>query len=66
MKILKQGNLEKSKEAIRFDCESCGCSFEADEGEYKPADFFAAVHDGLKASCKCPCCGKTVWVDSRR
>lgn len=64
MRVLKEGNPQKLKETLRFDCKSCGCSFEANKGEYKPADCFQAVHDGLKASCKCPCCGKTVWLDN--
>ena len=31
MKIIKNGNLEKSKQIKRFKCDNCGCVFETEK-----------------------------------
>jgi hypothetical protein len=51
VKIIKQG--EKAVGTVRFECRSCGCIFEADEGEYE-------CYDVPIVFAKCPCCGKDV------
>ena len=57
MKIIKQGlskeKLEKKlKQTKRFECKTCGCIFEADEGEYEyEDDYIYSAH-----YCKCPNC----------
>lgn len=62
MKIIQQGKMEKLMQTKRFTCGACGCIFEAGKEEYKAADYWAAVHDNISASCKCPCCGNTAYV----
>ena len=57
MKVIKQGlskeQLEKKlKQTKRFECKTCGCIFEADEGEYEyEDDYIYSAH-----YCKCPNC----------
>lgn len=50
MKIIKEGNLLKTKK--RFTCGACGCEFIADGLEYK------LILSGYIA--KCPCCSQFV------
>lgn len=58
MNVIKGGDKElaerKIKKTKRFECEICGCIFEADKGEYKSSncqwDFYYYA--------KCPCCGR--------
>ena len=59
MKILVEGKIPKKTK--RFKCGNCGCEFEADEGEYKNADQWAYLHDGIECQCECPCCHKMVY-----
>lgn len=61
MKIIKQGEKEKTAKTVRFECRACGCIFEADEGEYKYYD--APVAYACEYDAKCPCCGKDVSRD---
>lgn len=62
MKIIKQGKSKEELEAIlnktkRFKCKTCGCVFEADEGEYDEEDnFYTCIY-----YCKCPNCGKNAF-----
>ena len=58
MKIIKQGEMEKTTKTVRFECRSCGCIFEANEGEYKYYD--APVAYACEYDAECPCCGKEV------
>lgn len=57
MKIIKQGKTEEELKAIvnktkRFECKTCGCIFEADEGEYEfEEDYIYSAY-----YCKCPNC----------
>ena len=57
MKIIKKCNRKlarrKIKQTKRFECETCGCIFEADKGEYLVRDYLC------DAMCyaECPCCG---------
>lgn len=76
MQIVKEGNLEKAKKTKLFVCESCGCEFKADKGEYEinykftvNDDVFSKIFpyttmaiSGTTAvyTCKCPCCNSTV------
>lgn len=57
MKIIKAGDLSRVHRVLRFDCQKCGCVFEANENEYEKADCWAQMHDNEEAYCKCPCCG---------
>jgi hypothetical protein len=59
MKIIKQG---KTKEELKiilkktkcFECKTCGCVFEADDGEYETVE----VQIYSYCFCKCPNCGQ--------
>ncbi len=67
MKIITAGDLFKQPELKirKFVCKRCGCVFEANSNEFKWADFFEA-RDGIEATCKCPCCERTVYLDKTR
>ncbi len=59
MKIIKEGNLDKAKQTIRFKCNVCRCAFEADVGEYQIIMYkplFKKV-----AYVKCPTCKNIVY-----
>ena len=62
MRIIKQGRPKATKNILRFRCCRCGCEFEADATEYEQASQIAYVHDGIIATCICPCCGTTVYI----
>lgn len=62
MKIIKEGNLEQLHNPQTFECKRCWCIFEATDEEYIYGDCYAQMHDGLYASCVCPCCGETVYL----
>ena len=62
MRIIKQGRPKATKNILRFRCCRCGCEFEADNTEYEQASQIAYVHDGIIATCICPCCGATVYI----
>ena len=55
MKIIKNGNLEKSKQIKRFKCDNCGCVFEVEKGEYK---YMCSPRNEDVYKCKCPYCNK--------
>lgn len=55
MRIIKEGNLDKLKNPVEFECSRCGCVFEATDDEY--------TIDGRYATYKCPCCEH--WVTKR-
>lgn len=52
MKIITQGVVER--EIKKFECDYCGCVFEAEPGEYGS--------DNQYYSCKCPTCGRMVII----
>lgn len=62
MKIIKQGKSKEELKAIlnktkRFECKTCGCIFEANEGEYKfEEDYIYSTY-----YCKCPNCDGTAF-----
>ena len=62
MRIIKQGRPKATKNILRFRCCRCGCEFEADDTEYEQASQIAYMHDGIIATCICPCCGTTVYI----
>lgn len=57
MKIIKEGKIGTTR---RFNCERCGCIWEAKKGEYEPTP---PVGDLKFYWMKCPTCGKYVDVD---
>lgn len=58
MKIIKQGKSKEEVERIvkatkRFECERCGCVFEADKVEYSIRQ---CGYNETEYYCKCPNC----------
>ena len=57
MFIIKDGDKElaekKRKQTKLFECKTCGCIFEADNGEYLITD----CRFDVMYYAKCPCCG---------
>ena len=64
MTIVKNGKIPST--IICFECEYCGCLFEADKGEYKYSSQMEVMHDGLGAyKCECPCCKNMVYAERK-
>ena len=59
MKILKKGDANKLKVVKTFDCDFCGCIFEADNIEYKTASNYYEEYNYIK----CPFCGRNVYKE---
>lgn len=61
MTILKDGDLDHIIQVVlktrRFECEQCGCEFEANKDEYK----VVSQYNEISYFCKCPCCGATAY-----
>lgn len=58
MKIIKQGKSKADVERMikatkRFECELCGCIFEANKGEYKS---YECEYNEIDYYCICPNC----------
>lgn len=53
MLIIREGRVGVQETAKMFFCDSCGCVFTADKGEYKSVSQYNDVY----FYCKCPCCG---------
>ena len=62
MKILVEGKKPEERAERKFTCGVCGCVFIASKTEYRMADYYEAMHDGVECACKCPCCGVTVYI----
>lgn len=63
MKIIKEGDPAKLITAKRFECNKCGCVFEADKDEYKSGMQYNETY----FYCKCPFCGYTVsYIENGR
>lgn len=67
MKILKQGNLQKSKKAKRrsesiraFICPDCDCQFITDKTDYKEAVQVDCSGNSVELCCRCPYCDSIV------
>lgn len=57
MKIFKKGDKTKSLRLIKFECDHCGCVFEASRKEYNEHLSFVV--------CNCPCCKKLLVIDKK-
>ena len=57
MKIIKPGDLHRLEAARRFECERCGCVFEASSAEYRTETDFRNGHYYVMA---CPTCHRDV------
>lgn len=58
MKIVKQGDLAKTKKILRFNCNECGCVFECFANECVAE---SDLRNGIEYRHDCPTCKKTVW-----
>ena len=58
MKIIKEGDLLRLYKTKRFECERCGCVFDASAAEYKVV---FARNDTYRC-CICPTCRMEVIV----
>ena len=61
MKILKEGSLNKINKIKRFECNKCGCLFEANKNEYK----ISSQYNQEYVYCECPFCHKTVYGEKK-
>lgn len=52
MKIIQRGNLDLLKEIRKFECDRCGCIFEAEKGEYQVYSQYNEPY----YTCICPTC----------
>lgn len=59
MKIIKNGKLRKLKKILTFNCDFCGCVFEADNTEYKIGSQYNETYYYIR----CPFCGKNVYKE---
>lgn len=59
MKIIKYGDKKKLKIIKTFDCDFCGCIFEADNTEYKIGSQYNEEYYYIK----CPFCSRTVYKE---
>ena len=59
MKILKEGDTNRLGNIRHFECETCGCVFEACRAEYRQESDFRNGHYYI---CKCPMCRENVIV----
>lgn len=59
MKIIKQGDLNRLKKTVSFECKTCGCIFEADKDEYS----IQHQYNHPYVSVTCPCCKDIVHED---
>lgn len=53
MKIIKKGNITTTK---YFTCNTCGCEFEAEKGEYKLTSQIGIMQGCKNYYIECPCC----------
>lgn len=65
MKIIKEGDLEKLNksmmQSVIFECERCGCKFEATREEYELKVYYGTGDEWLQS--KCPFCENMVRKD---
>lgn len=52
MKIIKAGNKNRLLQIKRFQCQRCGCIFEATKDEY----YSDQQYNDIYYFCQCPCC----------
>ena len=59
MKIIKNGDKNKLKQIQTFNCDFCGCIFEADNTEYN----IGLHYNEIYCYVRCPFCGKNVYKE---
>lgn len=58
MKIIKEGDLELKRAVRTFECDECGCLWEADRTEYVTETDFRNGHVYVM---DCPTCGRRCY-----
>lgn len=58
-RIIKKGDLNKIYKIKTFNCDHCGCIFEADLGDYKRGSQYNEVYYYVP----CPYCNSIVYKD---
>lgn len=65
MTIIKNGVAPAASVTKRFECQYCGCIFNAtntqQNEEFINADAIELRMQGIDAYAACPCCGRTVY-----
>lgn len=54
VRIIRNGDLNKVKQTLKFECKACGCVFEADREDYKFE--FSQRENTSWYEIKCPYC----------
>lgn len=60
MKIIRSGEPNRHQSVKRFECDRCGCVFEAGDGEYEVGNI--TYYWGKVCVSKCPHCTNRVFV----
>lgn len=55
--IVREGNKELLYKIRTFECDECGCIFEANKDEYK----YGEQYNETYYYCVCPCCQRTTY-----
>ena len=61
MKIIQEGNLNKTIKIYRFKCRRCGCIFECNANE---VSIISGMYNELHARHECPTCRELVYADN--
>ena len=59
MKIIKNGDITRMRKIKTFDCNFCGCLFEADSTEYRIGSQYNQTYYYMK----CPFCRRNVYKE---
>lgn len=62
LRIIREGDLNKLKRSMQFECQYCGCVFEAERTEYEYE--YSQREDCAWYRSVCPTCGKPIWKDA--
>lgn len=58
MNVIIKGDLDRLRKVQRFECNACGCVFDAEKGEYED---MSDQHNGIIIRCLCPTCGRDCY-----
>lgn len=61
VKIIKEGDLSRFPMAKRFECQLCGCVFDASAAEYR----IETAKNGTFYCCTCPTCKMEVVMSEQ-
>lgn len=66
MTIIKNGVIPENNNVRRFECQRCGCVFDAqntdgEDPEWQISDVIQLRRFGIESFAECPCCGQWVY-----